>query len=192
MKLLESRKNYNAQNRLYRRLINKQSLSSITSALRWVVFSLLLVIGACEEKLPTLQTDETPLEFETITISADSLYFTQRTIEPSLGKSDILFAGNDEHVYAYMLLKFANLSALPDTLDSLISVSLNLQTYHQFQPEGIENPSIVISISQLNNGGDDPWTEDSTNINNFDISNYTMNSLVSKTYQETDTLSISL
>jgi hypothetical protein len=154
-----------------------------------LVLIILLIIGACEEKIPTLQTDEAPLEFETVIINADTLNFVQRTIEPSLGKSDILFIGNDEDVYAYTLMKFANLSALPDTLDSLISVSLKLQTYHQFQPEGIE---VDFSISQLINGGDDPWTEDSTNINNFDISNYTMNLLASKTYQETDTLSISL
>jgi len=186
MKLLESQKNYNAQNRPAGRSINKQSLSSITNALRWAALFVLLVIGACEEKLPTLQTDETPLEFETITISADSL-FIQRTIEPSLGKSDILFIGNDEDVYAYTLMKFANLSALPDTLDSLISVSLNLQTYHQFQSAVTENQSIDISISQLNNNGDDPWTEDSTNVNNFDVNNYDLKLLRSHTFSENDT-----
>jgi hypothetical protein len=148
---------------------------------------ILLIIGACEEKIPTLQTDEAPLEFETITINADTLNFDQRTIEPSLGKSDILFIGNDEHVYAYTLLKFANLSALPDTLDSLISVSLNLQTYHQFQPEGIENQSIDILISQLNNDGVDPWTEDSTNVNNFDVNIYDLELLKLHTFTESDT-----
>jgi len=189
MKLLESQKNYRAQNRPAGRSIKIQHQASITHNFKWLVLIVLLIIGACEEKIPTLQIDKAPLEFETIIIDADTLNFAQRTIKPSLGKSDILFIGNDEDVHAYTLLKFANLSALPDTLDSLISVSLNLQTYHQFQPEGIE---IDISISQLNNDGVDPWTEDSTNINNFDISNYTMNSLAFKTYQETDTLSISL
>jgi len=183
MKLLESQKNYNAQNRLHRRLINKQSLTTIIHNFKWLVLIILLIIGACEEKMPTLHIDKAPLEFDTLTVVADSL-FIQRTIEPSLGKSDILFIGNDDNVYAYTLMKFANLSALPDTLDSLISVSLNLQTYHQFQPEEIENPSIDISISQLNNSGIDPWTEDSTN---FKVNNDDLKFLTSYLFTESDT-----
>ncbi|MBU4445905.1 DNRLRE domain-containing protein, partial [bacterium] len=192
MKLLESQKNYRAQNRPAGRSIKIQHQASIIHNFKWLVLIILLIIGACEEKIPSLQTDETPLEFESITSYADSLNFAQRTIEPSLGKSDILFVGNDEHVYAYTLMKFANLSALPDTLDSLISVSLYLQTYHQFQLEGIENPSIDISISQLNNSGIDPWTEDSTNVNNFDVNIYDLELLKLHTFSESDTLSIPL
>jgi len=189
MKLLESQKNYRAQNRPAGRSIKIQHQASIIHNFKWLVLIILLIIGACEEKIPTLQTVEAPLEFVSITSYADSLNFAQRTIEPSLGKSDILFVGNDEHVYAYMLLKFANLSALPDTLDSLISVSLNLQTHHQFQLEVLENQSIDISIFQLNNSGIDPWTEDSTN---FKVNNDDLKYLTSHLFTESDTLSVTL
>ena len=43
MKLLESQKNYNAQNRLTGRLINKQSLTSIIHNFKWLVFIILLI-----------------------------------------------------------------------------------------------------------------------------------------------------
>ncbi|HCK98846.1 MAG TPA: hypothetical protein DHW42_01885 [Candidatus Marinimicrobia bacterium] len=190
MKLLELWKNYNQKDRRSRRSINQQPYLATISVYKWWLLVILLVLGACEEKIPTLPIDKAPLIFETITIPSDSLNFDQRTIEPNLGGSGVLFVGNDEHIYAYTLLKFANLSTLPDTLDSLISVSLNLQTYHQFQSSGESADSVDISISRLYNNGDDPWSEDSSNYKNFVLADHTVDYLTSFTFHETDTITV--
>jgi len=190
MKLLELWKNYNQKDRRSGRSISQPPYLAIISVYKWWFLVILLVLGACEEKIPTLPINKAPLIFETITIPANSLNFVQRTIEPNLGTSGVLFAGNDEHIYAYTLLKFADLTSLPDILDSLISVSLNLQTYHQFQSSGVSADSVDISISRLYNNGDDPWSEDSSNYNNFVLTDYTVDYLTSFTFHESDTITV--
>jgi hypothetical protein len=180
--------------RQLKQLTCQKSIPVVRYLIRLGILSLILWLPHCEEKLPVLQSDVVPLEFNTYLIpnSSDSIEYNQQTLTPYLGSSNVLFVGDDENVQTYTLLKFDDLSSLPDTLDSLIGVTLNLQQFHKFYLLGNDTPAVEISISQLLNNGDDPWTEDSSTVLDFDLANYRLSFLTSLVCGNDDTFSVAL
>jgi len=176
------------------RLTCQQSIPVLHYLTKLGILSLLLWMIHCEEKIPVLQSNVAPLEFNTYIIpdSTDSIEYSQQTLTPYPGGSNILFVGNDENVQTYTLLKFDNLAALPDTLDSLIGVTLNLQSFHKFYLLGNDTPTVEISISQLLNGGVDPWTEDSSTVLDFNLDSYNLTFLATLVCEKEDTFSVAL
>jgi len=192
MKLSGLWNEFSQPKRHLRRLICQQSIPVLDYLKQLGILGLILWMIHCEEKVPILQSDIAPLEFNIISISSDSINFNQQTLIPYLGSSNILFVGNDENVQTYTLLKFANLAVLPDTLDSLVEVTLNLQAFHKFYLLGDDTPTVEISFFQLLNGGVDPWTEDSSTVLDFNLDNYSLTFLATLVCENEDTFSLAL
>jgi len=176
------------------RLTCQQSIPVLDYLAKLGILCLILWMIRCEEKIPVLQSSIPPLEFNTYTIpdSTDSIEYSQQTLTPYLGGSNILFVGNDENVQTYTLLKFDDLTALPDTLDSLIEVTLNLQSFHKFYLLGDDTPTVEISISQLLNRGVDHWTEDSSTVLDFNLDSCSLTFLATLVCEKEDTFSVAL
>ena len=156
--------------------------------------AILLILAACEEKIPVIQNRGVFYEFVTLTISADSMNYAQAVIDPGIGQSDVLYIGNDENVYAYTLLKFGQLDNLPDTVGEFISLKLNLRNNHQYRLNDLADESVEIGIYHLKNNGIDPWAEDSSHVNNFNVDDdiYELEYLTHFTYSDSDTVAIDL
>ncbi len=195
MKLLKLWNSYKSEKRRSRRC-NYTFLKNLTFPITNIFLVLILVLfGGCEEQLPTLQNSINPLAIDTLVMRAlprDSLNFAQGFTEPSLGQSGVLYVGNDANVFAYTMLKFSNFANLPDSIASFVSLSLSLKSYHQYQTDGNDFPAVDIGIYWLKNDGVDPWTEDSSNVSNFDIADFSLDLLGTFTFSDTDTVVIDL
>lgn len=150
---------------------------------------LLLPIG-CEEKLPSLPLEQAPLQFRQFIVPLDTV--DVKSIPPRLGRAPLLYVGQDASVSAFVLLRFANLAALPDPLDSLISVTLNLQTFHQYREGEDFLKGVEISLAQLENEAELNWVEDSTTSRTLSRRDLQLAEVDSFIYQEEDTISVPL
>ncbi|MBU0710809.1 hypothetical protein KJ762_09985 [bacterium] len=197
MKLLKSWNSYKDRERLHGRLTLSKYQSSIYRYCQFTSLAFLLIIAACEEKIPTIQNPGDFYDINTLTISADSMTVAQAVVNPGIGQSDILYIGNDENVYAYTLLKFGEIDYyLPDSVEKFISLKLNLRSDRQYRLDSSNNDTIKIEILHLENDGADPWTEDSSHFGNFKIENYKnlgkLRVLAEFPYTDSDTVVINL
>jgi len=154
--------------------------------------AILMILAACEEKIPVIQNPGGFYDIDTLTISADSMNFAQAVIDPSIGQSDVLYIGNDKNIYAYTLLKFEQLDYLPDSVGEFISLKLNLRSDHQYCLSDLAGEPVEISIYHLKNNGIDPWTESISHVNNFNIDSLNCELLKVFTYSDSDTVIIDL
>lgn len=155
----------------------------------------MMLLAACEEKIPTIQNLDTLFERQTLTIPADSMQYAQGVVQPGIGKSTLLYVGDDENVRAYTLMKFGDVGYfLPDSIDRFLTARLVLTAAKQYRLNGLPSEDLNIGLYQLTNGGVDPWTEDSSHVHNFQIADYVLERKVEFTYSaaDTDTVSITL
>lgn len=193
MKLLKSWISYKSQRHLPRCLKIAGRTPNIFSIGGVLSVAAMLLLAACEEKIPTIQNLDTLFERQTLTIPADSMQYAQGVVQPGIGNSTLLYVGGDENVYAYTMMKFGDVGYfLPDSIDQFLSARLVLtaaKQYHSFQ-------GMTINVDQLMNEGIDegidPWTEDSTNVYNFDIENYRLDRKAEFTYSAADTDTVSI
>jgi len=197
MKLLKSWNSYKDRKHPHGRLTHRKYKSSIYYYCQYAFLAFLLIIGACEEKIPTIQNPGGFYSIDTLTIPADSITFAQAVANPSIGQSDMLYIGNDENVYAYSLLKLDEVNLfLPDSVDEFTSLKLILRSGHQYRLDESSTDSIKISVFQIMNDGVNPWSEDSNHVNNFNIQDYLdagkLSFLTEFTYSDSDTVNIDL
>ncbi|MDO9548002.1 MAG: hypothetical protein Q7J65_03435 [Candidatus Marinimicrobia bacterium] len=195
MKLLKSWNSYKNHKRRPGRLTPRQLQSPIFNFCKVALLTILMIIAACEEKIPTIQNRGDFYDIDTLTIPADSMNFAQAVVNPGIGRSGVLYIGNDKNVFAYTLLKFGKLdNYLPDSIDEFISLKLNLRSGHQYSLNDLSSDSVMIGIFHLKNNGVDPWTEDSSNVNNFNINDndYSYELLTEFSYSDSDTVVIDL
>jgi len=193
MKLLKSWNSYKDRKHPHGRLTYRKYKSSIYYYCQYTFLAFLLIISTCEEKIPTIQNPGDFYCIDTLTISADSMMFAQAVISPSIGKSPLLYVGNDENVYAYTLLKFGKLNNyLPDSVDEFISLKLYLIRDHQYRLNNLTSEPVEIGIYHLKNNGVDPWTESNSHLNNFNIDSLNCELLKVFTYSDSDTVIIDI
>ncbi|MGC9363799.1 MAG: hypothetical protein ACP5FZ_04430 [Fidelibacterota bacterium] len=195
MKLLKSWISYKSQRHLPRCLKiagRTPNIFLIGGALSVVI---MLLLAACEEKIPTIQNLDDLFERRTLTIPADSMRYAQGVVQPGIGNSTLLYVGDDENVHAYTLMKFGDVGYfLPDSIDRFLTARLILTAAKQYRLNDLPFPDMTINVDQLMNEGVDPWTEDSSHVRNFHIADYGLDRKTVFTYSaaDTDTVSIPL
>lgn len=153
---------------------------------------MLIISSGCQEKLPTLPYDQPLTDFDTLVVPA-SLIETRNLIVPGkLGSQSYLYVGQNDWVTAYSLLRFSNLSLLPDTLDTLLSCTLNLYTATSLATDTNQalNPTIKIGLLQSNTASN--WEEDSVSDKNFDLTSYRITPLTEFDFQISDTVQLDI
>jgi hypothetical protein len=147
-----------------------KTLANVLSAMMIVA---LVFLTQCEEKIPTIQTDEDVLDFKTVRIPSAAIRDTSLIAKSDLASSRYLLAGNHTEAQALILLRFSDFSALPNPLDSVIGVSLRLKS-SLLLPEDyiIQTGAFRASILKREEGSS--WTETTTTWENFDLNDYTL------------------
>ncbi len=120
----------------------------------------------CEEKIPILQ-QKTSLVFTDTSVSDGMISDTTQLVAPKLGSSKLLLTGNNDEVSAYSLLRFDNFNTLPDTLDSVVCVTLKLLSSTQIPYDSLLQPDIDVSVSLLKSDTELNWSEDSSSNRDF-------------------------
>jgi len=157
-----------------------------------IVLSFLFLLS-CSEKNPILPLDKNPVSFDTVSVSVDLMIDTTIFAEPSVGSNSYLIVGEDDNLKAYSLLLFSDLTAPLDTLDieRVLSCEMILQTGGYLRADTI-TPNLTMAVASLEGDGLETWTEDSTNGNNFDLSQYTQTEWETVPFAASDTIYLDL
>ncbi len=156
-----------------------KSLTNLNNGiLKFINFFLVSIFffAACENKLPTKNSDTNILTFDSIKVGADKLQFSSKSATYYTGKDGKLYIGENEQLKTVSLMKFPTMQYLPDTLEKVLDLTLSLVT-----SEGLPIDTNVQNNNKLNLYLiDEPvdWTEEETtyNINNL-FSFETMNKI---------------
>ena len=178
---------FNSHNRLARRLCTPLT-AALFGWLGWVLICSFW-LERCEEKLPLLPLDTVPVAFGTSSIDYMQIEDTTRIVSPHMGGSSYLYVGHDENIEeAWSLLRFDNFSALPDPLDSI--ESLRLQIYALVPLTN--DTTLEVSVLLLDAPGLARWDEDSLKLEDFDFSAYQLTEIARFNCAAQDTYSIDL
>jgi len=178
---------FNSHNKLARRLCAPLK-TALLSRSGWILICSFW-LGRCEEKLPVLPLDTVPVEFGTFTIDHTQIDDTTRIVSSQLGGSSYLYVGHDDNVEeAWSLLRFDNLSVLPDPLDSIESVRLQIYALVPLTSD----TTLEVSVLLMDAPGLALWDEDSLKLEDFDFSAYQLTEIARFNCAAQDTYSIDL
>lgn len=135
-----------------------------------LVIVILFSTYMCEEEKPVLQVDNPPVSFEYIGVDSDFFSDLTYLAEPKLGSSSQLTVGNTEIANMITLIRFSDFYYLPEGLDSVTSLWLELKTLEPILFNENQNNNITVSLLGGNAGVN--WSEESTNRNNFTLDDY--------------------
>lgn len=142
----------------------------------------------CEEMVPILQLEKAPLEFTDVTVRDSLISDTTQLIDPKLGSSKLLLTGNNNEVNAYSLLRFDNFNTLPDTVDSIVCVTLKLLSSTEIPYDTVSSTNVGISISLLKSDIESNWSEDSSSGRDFSLEGFNLTKLRDTTFSSNDTI----
>ncbi|MBL7135646.1 MAG: DNRLRE domain-containing protein [Candidatus Marinimicrobia bacterium] len=138
--------------------------------------------------VPILQLEKAPLEFTDVTVRDSLISDTTQLIDPKLGSSKLLLTGNNNEVNAYSLLRFDNFNTLPDTVDSIVCVTLKLLSSTEIPYDTVSSTNVGISISLLKSDIESNWSEDSSSGRDFSLEGFNLTKLRDTTFSSNDTI----
>ena len=158
----------------------------ISSSFITIFILISLLLSGCNEKIPALQVESYPVDFDYIVVSSADISDTTQRVEPDLGSGNFLLSGQNPEISTFSLIKFNELSSVPDTLDSLISIKLQVYPHDQLFLGSQEERAVSVSAMLLQCPTGSNWSEDSTNHENF-LLDFTTTILDTITYDPSDT-----
>jgi len=188
MKLLGLLDSFKIKNSLKGQSIPFKKFSSIKSFLFIFFLCLLSFFNMCEEMVPILQLEKAPLVFADTTVCDEMISDTTQLVDPKLGSSKLLLTGNNDEVSAYSLLRFGNFNTLPDTVDSIVCVTLKLLSSTEIPYDTLSSADIGVSISLLKSDVGSNWSEDSSNSRDFSLEGFNLIKLGDATFSSYDTI----
>lgn len=175
-------------NRKYRLITTKFQNTLFIS----IVGGMLVFTPACQEKLPTLPYDRPFGEYDTLQIPANLIEMKNVLLPARLGSHTYLYIGENEWVKAFSLLRFANLSTLPDTLDSLLECTLYLFSSNCLLADSAHLITPAIQLGWLHSSTAPLWVEDSITIQNYDLNQFQLTPLDTFDFASADTFALNL
>ena len=142
----------------------------------------------CEEMVPILQLEKAPLVFADTTVCDEMISDMTQLVDPKLGSSKLLLIGNNDEVSAYSLLRFGNFNTLPDTVDSIVCVTLKLLSSTEIPYDTLSSADIGVSISLLKSDVGSNWSEDISNSRDFSLEGFNLIKLGDTTFSSYDTI----
>jgi len=165
----------------------------LLNALFISIMGLVLALApACQEKLPTLPYDKPLGEYDTLEVPANLIETRNLLVPARLGNHAYLYVGENEWVKASSLLRFANLSTLPDTLDSLLECTLYLFSSTCLLADSTHLAAPTIQLGWLQSPTVPTWVEDSITIQNYDLDQLQLTPLDTFSFASSDTIALDL